>query len=87
MVVAKGLSVRETEALAKRGVSPKPLKNKDNNINRKDSDTIALEGDLSANLGLKVEVNHDSGRESGRLMIRYKTLDDLDELCRILTRS
>ncbi len=87
IVVKKGLSVRETEALAKKGLGAKPAKSVARPKPEKDADTAALEGDLSANLGLKVEVSHDSGKESGRLVISYKTLDELDELCRVLTRS
>ena len=87
LVVKKGLSVRETEALAKRGLGDKPITKTAKSTPAKDADTVALEGDLSANLGLKVEVNHDNGKESGRLTISYKTLDDLDEICRVLTRS
>jgi len=83
LVVKKGLSVRETERLAK---SPKTkpvkvtLKPSD-----KDADTRALEGDLAANLGMKVAVNHTPGKQNGKLTISYKNLDQLDDLCRILT--
>jgi ParB family chromosome partitioning protein len=87
LVVKNRLSVRETEALAKKGFATRPAKPPANPKPSKDADTAALEGDLSASLGMKVEVNHDTGRESGRLTISYKTLDDLDELCRVLTRS
>ncbi len=87
IVVKKGLSVRETESLAKRGIATNPAKPSPKAKPAKDADTVALEGDLSANLGMKVEVSHDAGKESGRLVISYKTLDDLDELCRVLTKS
>ncbi len=87
IVVKKGLSVRETESLAKRGIAANPAKPSPKAKPAKDADTVALEGDLSANLGMKVEVSHDAGKESGRLVISYKTLDDLDELCRVLTKS
>ena len=53
----------------------------------KDADTVALEGDLSANLGMKVKIDHHSGKESGQLTISYRTLDELDVLCNMLTRS
>ncbi len=87
IVVKKGLSVRETESLAKRGIATNSTKPLPKAKPAKDADTVALEGDLSANLGMKVEVSHDAGKESGRLVISYKTLDDLDELCRVLTKS
>lgn len=86
IIVQKGLSVREAEALAKKGDKPasKPSKAA---AAPKDADTVALEGDLSANLGMKVHVNHKDGGETGQVVIAYKTLEELDELCRILTRS
>lgn len=86
-VVAKGLSVRETERLAK-GVTEKPAgESKPRPVSsEKDADTRALEQDLSANLRLKVQIDHDAGKESGRVTISYATLDELDELCRLLSR-
>ncbi len=84
IVVKKGLSVRETENLAKAPAerpAKKPIKTE------KDADTRALETDLSANLGMKVVVDHAPGKESGKLTINYKTLEQLDDLCRILTIS
>lgn len=87
-IVKDGLSVREAEASAKRSgdatSQKKPAKSAPKS---KDADTAALEGDLSANLGMKVEVNHDTGKESGKLVISYKSLDDLDDLCRVLTSN
>lgn len=83
IVVKKGLSVRETERLAK---APKVKPAKVNlKPTEKDADTRALEGDLAANLGMKVSVNHTAGKEHGKLTISYKDLEQLDDLCRILT--
>lgn len=82
-VISKGLSVRETERLAKapkRDATKKPTRKIE-----KDADTRALEGDLSANLGMKVRVDHDAGKENGKLTINYATLEQLDELCRVLS--
>lgn len=80
MIVKKGLSVRETERLTKTAIV-KPAKR----VAEKDADTRALEGDLSANLGMKVLVDHKQGKESGKITISYKTLEQLDNLCRALT--
>src|SRR6056297_2722697 len=71
-VIKKGLSVRETEKLAKKpvgnifsdGAKPKQRQN-----HEKDADTKALEGDLSANLGMKVALNHKPGQEKGQITI------------------
>ncbi len=87
-VVSGGLSVRQTEALVKNeGQSgdkkPKPAKTSKS----RDADTVALEGDLSAALGMKVALNHPSGAASGSITINYKSLDQLDDLCMLLTKS
>lgn len=86
-VVKGGLSVRQTEALAKAAQNkpsePKPAAPKPT----KDADTVALEGDLSANLGMKVIIDHKAGDESGQLTIKYASLDQLDEICRILSST
>jgi ParB family chromosome partitioning protein len=76
-VVAQGLNVRQTEALVQaerepaREASSKKTKTKDAN-------TAALERDLSARLGLKVAIDH--GAKGGSLTLRYKTLDQLDDV-------
>lgn len=82
-VIAKGLSVRETERLARapakktarRGARPE-----------KDADTRVLEQDLSAHLGMKVVIDH-KGHDGGHLVITYRSLDQLDELCQVLSTT
>ena len=90
-VVKKGLSVRETERLVKRaaqadGPKDKP-KPKARNLVEKDADTRALEADLSVGLGMKVLVSHVDGTETGTISITYGDLDQLDDLCRILSST
>lgn len=88
IVVDKGLSVRETERLAKDGgAKPRSPSRKAEQTDEKDADTRALEQDLSANLGMKVTVCHDSGKETGTISVSYQSLDQLDELCRMLSLS
>jgi ParB family chromosome partitioning protein len=85
-IVAKGLSVRETERLVKAEAAMKPAGKPAVKALEKDADTRALEADLSANLKMAVRINHASGGESGELTIRYASLDDLDTLCRVLSQ-
>jgi len=85
-IVAKGLSVRETERLVKAQENAKPTSAKTRNAPEKDADTRALEADLAANLKLPVRIDHMAGAESGELTIRYASLEDLDRLCRILSQ-
>lgn len=84
-VVGRGLSVRETEDLVRKSaVSPakrKALRQR----GEKDADTRALEADLSANLRMGVHIDHVPGGEGGKITINYRTLDDLDLLCRVLS--
>ncbi len=53
----------------------------------KDADTRALEGDLSATLGMKVTIDHKPGQEGGQVTVTYKNLEELDDLCRVLGGS
>ncbi|MBA4323949.1 MAG: chromosome partitioning protein ParB [Rhodobacter sp.] len=85
-IVAKGLSVRETERLVKAQESARPSASKARAAPEKDADTRALEADLAANLKLPVRIDHAAGGESGELTIRYTSLEDLDRLCRILSQ-
>lgn len=81
-VIEKNLSVRETEELVRRqaeGAKNKSVRQRGD----KDADTLALEGDLTAHLKMKVAINH-SGRDGGQLVISYKDLDQLDQLCQLL---
>lgn len=87
-VIEKGLSVRETEVLARETSSTPPRAKKTHEGGRyeKDADTRALEADLGANLRMAVSINHEPGGERGVLSIKYNTLDDLDNLCRTLSQ-
>jgi ParB family chromosome partitioning protein len=87
IIVEKGLSVRETESLAKETSSTPPRAKQGSRGTRheKDADTRALEADLSANLKMAVLINHEPGGDSGILSIKYNTLQDLDNLCQTLS--
>lgn len=82
-VIARGLTVRQTEDLAKTVSVRKPGPAR--RAPEKDADTRALEADLSANLGMSVSIEHEAGGNSGVLKIRYSSLEDLDLLCRGLS--
>lgn len=88
IIIEKGLSVRETEQLARETstTQSKAKKHGGAGHSEKDADTRALEADLAANLRMAVSINHEPGGERGTLTIRYNTLDDLDNLCRILSQ-
>lgn len=85
-VVKKGLSVRETERLAKKPATGGGSGKSGGKRAAKDADTLAIEQDLSANLGMKVTLDHDGAANAGLLSIRYQSLDDLDLLCDALSQ-
>jgi len=84
-VISEGLSVRATEALVKRAEQPGEENSYERNKQGKDADTHALEKDLSAATGVRVQLKHKSGSEEGQVILSYKSLDQLDELCRKLS--
>jgi ParB family chromosome partitioning protein len=79
-VVEKDLSVRQTEALA-RETAPRAARP----AAQRDADTVALERDLAANVGLSVRIDHKAGG-AGELRIAYGSLEELDRLCQLLSR-
>lgn len=85
-VVKKGLSVRETEKLVKQPVKPEFVRT-GAAPEDKDADTRALERDLMAAVGMKVSLSHVPGAEGGKITLHYKSLEQLDDLCRRLSRE
>ncbi|MCY4333644.1 MAG: ParB/RepB/Spo0J family partition protein [Litoreibacter sp.] len=85
IVINKGLSVRETEKLAKSGGVPSKVPAAGTTAPEKDADTRALEADLQAALGMRVTIDHASNGEAGKLSVNYKSFEELDELCRKLS--
>ena len=85
-VVAKGMSVRDAERLAQDDIKAQTDPNHGQAApkDEKDADTVALERTLSDVLGLDVTVNHKGS--GGHLRIAYKTLEQLEEICRLLER-
>ncbi|SFZ85081.1 chromosome partitioning protein, ParB family [Devosia enhydra] len=78
IIVEKGLSVREAEALGQAEETPRKSP-KQSAPKVKDADTTALEKRLSNMLGLNVAIAH--GEKGGRMEIRYSTLEQLDAIC------
>ena len=84
-VVKRGLNVRQTEAL----VQAKDKKNGPSATARKktgkDADTVALERDLAALLGLKVEIEF--GKDGGTLTLHFGALEQLDDILHRLSQG
>ena len=86
-VIARKLSVRDTERLVQKernnvsaGGTARPSES-----DEKDVDTEALEADLSRALGLDVDIKN--AAKGGEIKIKYRHLEQLDEICRRLSRS
>jgi len=74
-VVAKGLSVRQTEALVRKLLSDKDKPAPEQP--RIDPNIRHLQDDLSQRLGTRVSIQHGSGGK-GKLVLTYSSLDELD---------
>lgn len=85
MAVAKSMSVRDVERLAKSARESGSVERVADRVRQaeKDVDTEALEADLARALGLAVDIRHKG--TSGELRVRYGDLEQLDDLCRRLT--
>jgi len=78
-VIENGLSVRDTEKLAR-----VPQKRSNSSpVAVKDADTRAVETELEARLGLKVDIRHKPDGK-GEVRIAYTSLEQLESLCRKL---
>lgn len=80
-IVSKGLSVRDAERMAQNNIRSQldPMQSRKP---EKDSDTVALERTLSDALGLDVSISHKGN--GGQVRINYKTLEQLEAVCRLL---
>lgn len=76
-VVARGLSVRQTEALVRKlleqGQNPEPGEPEP----RIDPNIRSLQDDLSQRLGTRVQIRHGAAGK-GKLVLSYSSLDELD---------
>jgi ParB family chromosome partitioning protein len=85
-IVSQGLSVRDAEKLlegAAESSSAKGQGPRKRGTQEKDADTRAMEKKLMEQLGMNVTITHREG-ETGEVVVRYKTLDQLEFLCRRL---
>ncbi len=81
-VVRRGLSVRETEVLARGG---KPSRRREAPAGQPgaSADIAALERQLGDMLGLRVAIRH--GPKGGQVTLTYSSLDQLDMICQRLS--
>ena len=78
-VIRRGLNVRQTERLIQKEAVPStPAARPAARTPEKDVDTIALERELAALLGLRFDIR--SAGEGGSLTVQYDTLEQLDDI-------
>jgi ParB family chromosome partitioning protein len=75
-VIARGLSVRQTEALVRQRSQPRPLTPLPA-ARSKDPDTARLEVELSGRIGAPVTITFD-GKGAGTLVVRFNSVDELE---------
>ena len=80
-VVRRGLNVRATERLVQRRAEAPRKAHRPT----RDTDTAALEHELSAHLGLRVVIEEKT--RGGALTVHYTSLDQLDRVLRLLRES
>lgn len=86
LAIARGFSVREVEAKAREAKEAGPDSRTPTIVKPstdKDVDTESLEADISRELGLVVDIRH--GRGGGEIRIKYRELEQLDDVCKRLT--
>lgn len=80
-IIEHGLTVRDVERIAQDDVGVKK-NSSPSKRNEKDPDTRMLEKALEDILGLSVSINHSAN--GGELRIKYRTLEQLDDVCQRL---
>ncbi|WP_215746361.1 ParB/RepB/Spo0J family partition protein [Gluconobacter sp. P1C6_b] len=79
-VIARGLNVRQTEALTSGKTTLTPAKK------ARDAEILQIENDLSSRLGLKVHISY-NGKKGGSLKIDYTSLEQFESVMRLLNRK
>jgi ParB family chromosome partitioning protein len=82
-VIARGLSVRDTEKLTRERKVRRASEREEKPADAGDADIAALERQLADLLGVTVTIAH--GPKGGTLSLAYSTLDQLDMICQRLT--
>jgi ParB family transcriptional regulator, chromosome partitioning protein len=83
LIIVKGLSVRQTEAMVRREGKTRPSAPRQSTAGVGDSDIAALERQLSDLLGLRTQIKHD--QKSGSVTLHYSSLEQLDLICQRLS--
>ena len=80
-IIEENLSVRDIENIMKKGITPIDNRIKNRTATKKDLDTLNLEQDIKAALGLKTTIDHNEKSGGGFIIVKYKDLEQLDTFC------
>jgi ParB family transcriptional regulator, chromosome partitioning protein len=83
-ILAKGMSVREAEALARKMVHPTHPRRR-TRVRGNDPDLAGVTAELRGALGTKVEIT--KGRKGGRIAIQFYSDEDFERLYELLVRA
>ena len=79
-IINLGLSVREAEQLTRDQGGGSDNKRSKPAVKQKSADVRALEEQLSRSTGFKIDIA-DKGKTGGEIVISYKSLEQLDDIC------
>ena len=80
-IIEERLSVRDIENIVKKGIASNEDNIEKKPLTKKDVDTLSLEEDLKMALGLKTAIEHKEDSGGGKIIIKYKNLEQLDIFC------
>ena len=80
-IIEENLSVRDIENILKKGMTQRVDRIKKRTSTKKDLDTLNLEQDIKAALGLKTTIDHNEDTRGGSIIVKYKDLEQLDIFC------
>lgn len=83
-ILARGMSVREAEALARKMVHPTQARQRAR-VRGNDPDLAGVTSELRGALGTKVEITR--GRKGGRIAIQFYSDEDFERLYELLVRA
>ena len=73
--------MRDIENIVKTGMTKSDDRIKKRTSTKKDVDTLNLEQDIKAALGLKTTIDHNENSGGGSIIVKYKDLEQLDMFC------
>jgi len=84
-IIAKKMSVRDAEKLVKQSPDAATKSKAPAGKPGKDADTLQIEAELAATLKMPVSIDHNADGEGGKITLKYRSLEQLDDILRSLS--